>query len=47
MPLIDNTDLGELSRTADRLKRYTFLLTVAPIRVKTGTGVPVNPIATF
>jgi len=47
MPLIDNTDLGELSRTAAKLGRYTFLLTVAPIRVTTGTGVPVNPLATF
>lgn len=47
MPLIDNTDLGPLSRMAASLKRYTFLLTVAPIRVKTGTGVPVNPVATF
>jgi len=47
MPLIDNTDLGELSETAARLNRYTFLLSVAPIRVTTGTGVPVNPIATF
>lgn len=47
MPLIDNTDLGQLAATADRLHRYTFLLTVAPIKVRTGTGVPVNPIATF
>jgi len=47
MPLIDNTDLGPLAKTAARLKRYTFLLSVAPIRVTTGTGAPVNPIATF
>lgn len=47
MPLIDNTDLGQLATTAARLRRYTFLLTVAPIKVRTGTGVPVNPIATF
>ena len=47
MPLIDNTDLGPLAKVAAQLKRYTFLLTVAPIRVTTGTGVPVNPIATF
>ena len=47
MPLIDDTDLGPLAETASRLKRWTFLLTVAPIRVTTGTGVPVNPIATF
>lgn len=47
MPLIDDADLSELAKTAARLRRYTFLLTVAPIRVTTGTGVPVNPIATF
>ncbi|NBC35106.1 cyclase family protein [Novosphingobium sp. FSY-8] len=47
MPLIDNTDLGLVAKTAQKLKRWTFLLTVSPIRVTTGTGVPVNPIATF
>lgn len=47
MPLIDDADLSELSRTCARLRRYTFLLSVAPIRVTTATGVPVNPIATF
>lgn len=47
MPLIDNTDLGPLARAAAKAKRWTFLLTVAPIRVTTGTGAPVNPIATF
>ncbi|MEJ2337231.1 MAG: cyclase family protein [Gemmatimonadales bacterium] len=47
MPLIDNADLDGLARTAESLGRYSFLLTVAPIRVTTGTGVTVNPIATF
>lgn len=47
MPLIDNADLDALSQTAASLDRYTFLFTVAPIRVATGTGVTVNPIATF
>ncbi|MGQ7828860.1 MBL fold metallo-hydrolase [Altererythrobacter sp. Z27] len=47
MPLIDNADLDALSRKARELGRYTFLFTVAPIRVTTGTGVTVNPIATF
>ena len=47
MPLIDNADLDALSQTAASLDRYTFLFTVAPIRVTTGTGVTVNPIATF
>jgi len=47
MPLIDNADLDALSQTAQSLGRYTFLFTVAPIRVTTGTGVTVNPIAIF
>ncbi|WP_240704719.1 MBL fold metallo-hydrolase [Croceicoccus sediminis] len=47
MPLIDNADLDALSQMARSLDRYTFLLTVAPIRVTTGTGATVNPIATF
>lgn len=47
MPLIDNTDLDQLAALSAKLHRYTFLLTVAPIKVKTGTGVPVNPVATF
>jgi len=47
MPLIDNADLDELAETAKSLNRYTFLLTVAPIRVSTATGAIVNPIATF
>ncbi|WP_226632094.1 cyclase family protein [Novosphingobium profundi] len=47
MPLLDNADLDALAQTAERLKRSTFLFTVAPIRVKAGTGATVNPIATF
>jgi len=29
------------------LKRYEFLLTCAPLRLRGGTGSPVNPIAVF
>jgi kynurenine formamidase len=47
MPLIDNADLDDLAETAASLERYSFLFTVAPIRVTTGTGATVNPIATF
>jgi len=47
MPIIDNADLDALARTAASLDRYSFLLTVAPIRVTTATGATVNPIATF
>ncbi len=45
--LFDNTDLEELAETAERLNRWEFLLTVAPMPVPGGTGSPVNPIATF
>lgn len=47
MPLIDNADLDALAETARSLGRYTFLFTVAPIRVTTATGALVNPVATF
>jgi len=47
MPLIDNADLDAVAATAKRLNRYHFLLTLAPVRVPTATGVPINPLATF
>jgi kynurenine formamidase len=46
-PMLDQCDLEELSRTAIARNRWTFLLTVAPIRAAGGTGAPVNPIAVF
>ncbi|MEE8325407.1 MAG: cyclase family protein [candidate division NC10 bacterium] len=45
--ILDNLDLDELSRTAARLDRWDFLLTLGPMPVEGGTGAPVNPIATF
>ena len=45
--IFDNCDLEELAETATRLKRWDFLLTLAPMPVPGGTGSPVNPIATF
>ena len=47
MPIFDNCDLEELGRVAERLKRWEFLITAAPIPVEGGTGSPLNPIATF
>lgn len=47
MPFLDATDLEELSATCAELRRYDFLLTVAPLRVRGGTGSPVNPICYF
>ncbi len=47
MPIFDNCDLEELGRTAERLGRWEFLITAAPIPVEGGTGSPLNPLATF
>lgn len=47
MPLLDNCDLEAVAATAARLGRPDFLLTVAPLAIRGGTGSPVNPIATF
>ena len=45
--LIDNCDLEPLVAACRRLGRWTFLFTLAPLRVTGGTGSPVNPLATF
>lgn len=47
MPLADQCDLEGVAREARKLNRQTFLLTLAPERIKGGTGSLVNPIATF
>jgi len=46
-PLLDNCALDALAETAGRLKRWEFMLTVAPLALPGGTGSPVNPIAVF
>ncbi len=47
--LIDNMNLEDVARAAGerKRKRWEFLLTVAPLRLKNVTGSPVNPIAVF
>jgi kynurenine formamidase len=45
--ILDNLDLEAIADLADRLGRYTFLLTVGPLRIDKGLGSPANPIATF
>jgi kynurenine formamidase len=45
--LFDNCDLEALAEAAAARKRWEFLLTVAPLPFRGGTGSPVNPIATF
>jgi kynurenine formamidase len=46
-PIFDNCDLEALGAAAERLKRWEFLITAAPLPVEGGTGSPLNPIATF
>ncbi len=45
--LFDNCDLEALAEAAAARKRWDFLLTVAPLPIRGGTGSPVNPIGTF
>ena len=44
MPLIDNADLETLHEACASAKRWAFLTTIAPLRVKGLTGSPVNPL---
>lgn len=46
-PLIDNCILEDLSEAATQRRRWTFLLTINPLRVPGATGSPLNPIAMF
>jgi kynurenine formamidase len=45
--LFDNCDLEALADAAAERRRWDFLLTVAPLPIRGGTGSPANPIATF
>lgn len=45
--LLDNCDLEALADAAAARKRWEFLLTLAPLPIRGGTGSPLNPIATF
>jgi kynurenine formamidase len=45
--LLDNCDLEALGDAAAARKRWEFLLTLAPLPIRGGTGSPLNPIATF
>src|SRR5688572_243801 len=45
--LLDNCDLEALAETAAARKRWEFLLTLAPLPIRGGTGSPLNPVATF
>jgi kynurenine formamidase len=45
--LLDNQDLEAVAATAARLKRWEFMLVIAPVPVTGGTGFPLNALATF
>jgi kynurenine formamidase len=45
--ILDNQDLERLSETAEKLKRWEFLLTINPVPVTGGTGSPLNTLAVF
>jgi kynurenine formamidase len=43
--LLDNAYLEDLADTAAELSQWEFLFSVGPLKLKRGTGSPVNPIA--
>ncbi len=45
LPLIDNMRLAPLGERCAEVGRWTFLFTMAPLRIARGTGCPVNPVA--
>ena len=45
--MFDQCDLEAVANVAAERKRWTFLVTAAPMRAVGGTGAPVNIIATF
>jgi kynurenine formamidase len=45
--LLDNLDLATLADACLEHGRWTFLLTVAPLRIPGATGCAVNPVALF
>jgi kynurenine formamidase len=47
LPILDWPALTTLSETCARLKRWDFLLTLAPMRLPGGTSAPVNPLCVF
>jgi kynurenine formamidase len=45
MQLMDYLEFDGLARLCEEVGRWTFLCVIAPLRLPTGTGSPVNPIA--
>ncbi|HEV7716914.1 MAG TPA: cyclase family protein [Steroidobacteraceae bacterium] len=47
LPILDWPSLTELSQTCERLKRWDYLLTTAPLRIPGATATPINPLCVF
>ncbi len=47
LPVLDWPSLTELAQTCDRLNRWEYLLTTAPLRLPGGTSAPINPLCAF
>jgi kynurenine formamidase len=45
MQLLDYLDFTDLAEACERAARWSFLCVIAPLRLATGTGSPINPIA--
>jgi len=45
--LLEFLQLEELAAVCEELRRWSFLCVIAPLRLRTATGSPVNPIAIF
>ena len=45
--LLDWLQLDDLVAVCEELNRWSFLCVIAPLRIRAGTGSPVNPIAIF
>jgi hypothetical protein len=45
--LLDYLHLEDLAAACEDLRRWSFLCVIAPLRLRSGTGSPVNPIAIF
>jgi kynurenine formamidase len=47
LPILDWPALTELAATCERLQRWDYLLTTAPLRLPGGTASPINPLCLF
>ena len=47
LPILDWPSLTELAETCERLGRWDYLLTTAPLRLPGGTASPINPLCIF